>query len=279
MMVKQCKGRDIQDIPKSKLDTQSKYFGSIKYDGNYVQICKMDDSVRFFTSGGKEFYHSLVSKYLQQILPEDSFILECEFTADTEGMLGDRRSAAKLTTYRTNFMKSKVNRDEYGDKFRIFDVVLTNTPFYERLHWLRVNFDEDFELIAPVEFELNSLDYFIDKAKKLVRQGYEGMFLKKYDHLYIPGKRVNEALKLKYRKTIELTCIGIEPGTGKYTGQIGSLLLQDDEGRLVYVGSGLDDQDRGLDFEYFVGKQVEIAYEQCMDTYIQPTFVRVRDEE
>lgn len=278
-MVKQCKGKDIQDVPRSKLDTQAEYYGSIKYDGNYVQICKTGDSVRFFTSGGKEFYHSLVSKHLQQTLPEDSFILECEFTADTEGLLGDRRCAAKLTTYRTNFMKRQVNRNEYGDKFRIFDVILANTPFYERLQWLKANFIEDFNLIAPVEFELNSLDYFISRARKLVRQGYEGMFLKKYNHLYIAGKRVNEALKLKYRKTIELTCIGIEAGTGKYSGQIGSLLLQDDEGRLVYVGSGLNDKDRDLDFEYFVGKQIEIAYEQCMDTYIQPTFVRVRSEE
>ena len=53
---------------------------------------------------------------------------------------------------------------------------------------------------------------------------------------------------------------------------VGSLVLQESTGRLVSVGSGMSDEDRNKPSSYFVGKVVEIEYEQIADTYIQPTF-------
>ena len=57
---------------------------------------------------------------------------------------------------------------------------------------------------------------------------------------------------------------------------IGALVLEDSQGRRVSVGSGLTDGDRNEHYNAFEGKVVEIEYEQIIDTYIQPTFIRVR---
>ena len=95
---------------------------------------------------------------------------------------------------------------------------------------------------------------------------------------YHVGKRVNHSIKLKYRPTADLLCIDVEQGEGKYTGMIGSLVLQDMTGRVVKVGSGLSDFDRTMLSGHFINSIIEIEYEQIMDTYIQPTFIRVRDD-
>ncbi len=80
-MIKQCKGKDLGKVPKSKLDDL--FYASIKYDGHYVQIHKVNDKVRFFTSGGKEFYHELAAEAVKA-LGQNNAILEAEFIANTE---------------------------------------------------------------------------------------------------------------------------------------------------------------------------------------------------
>jgi DNA ligase-1 len=112
----------------------------------------------------------------------------------------------------------------------------------------------------------------------MVNKGWEGMYLKHKTHTQRAGKRVNDAIKLKFRATADLLCVDMEPGEGKYEGMIGSLILRDSEGRLVSVGSGLNDIDRQRPDMYFINKVIEIEYEQIIDTYIQPTFVRIRED-
>lgn len=278
-MIKQCKGKDLDNVSKSKL-LERGWLSSIKYDGNYVQIHKQGNSVRFFTSGGKEFYHELVADSLVKNNPNLDFIIETEFIGSSQGKLGDRVKAAKLTTYRTNFEKglANVGLNTNRDTFIVFDVIILNWTFEGRLAWL-LNVFKGSEQVRLVSFEyVDKLELAKCKAKELVDLGYEGLFLKHINHVYQPGKRVNEAIKLKYRKTADLLCIDIEPGEGKYIDMIGSLVLQDKEGRTVSVGSGLDDSMRGLPKDCFINKIVEIEYEQIIDTYIQPTFVRVRED-
>ena len=48
--IKQCKAKDMSDVNLSKIDKKN-WIVMPKYDGNYVQIHKIDNIVRFFTSG------------------------------------------------------------------------------------------------------------------------------------------------------------------------------------------------------------------------------------
>ena len=47
-MIEQCKGKDLTDVPKSRLLPDG-WYTSIKYDGNYVQIEKKGNEVKFYT--------------------------------------------------------------------------------------------------------------------------------------------------------------------------------------------------------------------------------------
>lgn len=277
-MIAQCKGKDIANVPLAKLE-QDNYFGSIKYDGNYIQIHKTGSAVKFYTSGDKEFYHSMLANELIQNNPELDFIIEAEFIADTKGLLGDRTSAAKLTTYRTNYSKGFKNLAslEVNDYIKVFNGIQLNTPFADRYKWLTNTYIGGLHT-AVVSFYIGNLDRMKELSQTMVNAGYEGLFITHFSHIYLPGKRVNNAIKLKYRKTIDLLCIDIIGGEGKYTGKIGSLVLQDSKGKIVNVGSGLDDNMRKASYNSFLGKIIEIEYEQLMDTYIQPTFIRVRED-
>lgn len=276
-MIEQCKGKDLDNVPASKLLTDN-YYISKKYDGNYVQIHKIGDTVRFFTSGNKEFYIPEVAHELLTLSPDDSFILEAEYIGTSKGKLGDRTKACKLTTYRTNFEKGLKTTFDSRERFKVFDVIIPrNMSFQERLRRL-----QSLKLGNYLEVVEYSGKYSLVMCKQIARDyandGYEGAYIKHSGHIYLPGKRINDAIKLKYRKTADLLCIDIIKGEGKYLGMIGSLVLQDSKGRIVAVGSGLNDNDRAKDFSTFLGQVIEVEYEQIIDTYIQPTYIRIRKD-
>ena len=293
-MIKQCKGKYLHQVPVSKL--KNLFYVSIKYDGHYVQIHKRGDEVKFYTSGGKEFYIKDIAEKLIQGNKDKDFIIEAEYIANTNGKLGSRSKAAKLTTYRTNFSKG-IETNSSGDMFMVFDILELKTitdngdmityidvnskinTFETRLHSLKHSIYLPLDNFIKVEYEGPFiLSLCKDFAKEKAKEGYEGVYLKAPNHLYLPGKRVNDAIKIKVRPTADLVCIDIEEGQGKYEGMIGSLVLRDKEGRIVKVGSGLSDEDRSQTIDYFYNKVIEIEYEQILDTYIQPSFVRIRED-
>lgn len=283
--IKPQKGKDFVNLPTKIVNTfdNTKYLMSIKYDGNQIFIVKQGKSIRFYTSDWKEFYISLVAKELLQV--DHDFILVGEFMHNCKGKLGDRRNSAILTTYRTNFAKYIPNGvTEDKTNIKVFDLLLLEgdkllkgIPAESRLVAARGLLSQ-VNYVGVVEQELVTGKVAKKKAKDLVAQGWEGAMLIEPASLYEVAKRVNHAIKLKGRKTADLMCISIELGEGKYDSLIGSLVLEDADGRRVSVGSGLSDSDRAKSFDYFIGKVIEINYEQILDTYIQPTFNRIRED-
>lgn len=95
---------------------------------------------------------------------------------------------------------------------------------------------------------------------EMLEAGEEGTIVKNTASIW-EGKRSREHLKLKGIITCDLEVIGIEPGTGKYEGKVGSLICRSSDGEvLVNVGSGLTDQDR--EYSNWVGKIVEVVYNE-----------------
>jgi ATP-dependent DNA ligase len=274
-MIKQCKGKDINKISKSKLCTECEYFASIKYDGQYVQIHKIGNKVKFFTSGGKEFYLRDIAIDLIRFNQNVDFILEAEFIGESKGKLGDRTKCGILTTWRTEYTKGYTHLCS-NNKFKVFDIIIEGIPFERRLNILKsLKLPKQLEL---VEYKSKKLQEAKRWLYDIIKHGYEGVYLKAKNHFYVPGKRLNTAIKLKKRPTADLRCVDILEGEGKYEGLIGALLLIDSEGRIVSVGSGLQDWERQLPKKHFLGKIIEIEYEQILDTYIQPTYVRIRED-
>lgn len=276
------KGKAFDKLPAKTLATfdETKYLVSKKYDGNQIFIVKEGSDVRFFTSDWKEFANSVIAEQLKDYISD--FTLVGEFMHDCEGKLGDRIKSAILTTYRTNFNKCIANNieDEAKANIMIFDIIaeyLITKAYIARVKHLETLLSIlDSKQLTKVSFSSMYGKYATGYAKHLVNEGYEGCMLVEPSSFYHIGKRVNHSIKLKHRKTADLLCIDCESGEGKYQGMIGSLILQDSKGRIVRVGSGLNDSDRAKNLETFLDKVIEIEYEQIIDTYIQPTYLGIR---
>jgi bifunctional non-homologous end joining protein LigD len=93
--------------------------------------------------------------------------------------------------------------------------------------------------------------YVAGHAKELLaasaERGLEGILLKRLDSPYVPGKRTGSWLKVKNIGRQEFVIGGWQPGSGRRSGGLGSLLLGwfDEDGELHYagkVGTGFSDR-------------------------------------
>lgn len=291
MLIEAQKGKALDKLPKKETESfDTDIFAvSTKYDGNQIFIVKRNNKVTWFTSDMKQF--DIPGLGIELLHNKSEFILVAEFMYNCEGKLGDRKKSAILTTLRTCWNKSIANPITFKEdlcNIKVFDCI----PY---THGELCSFLQ-YDLVQENRLDVASLLFFppqISKtkskvmtgaeatvySKKLVNEGWEGVMCIDPKSRYQPGKRVNYSVKLKYRKTADLLCIDVLAGESgsKYETSIGALVLQDSEGRIVSVGSGLDDNDRRPELsDYYIGKIIEIEYEQIMDTYIQPVYVQVR---
>jgi ATP-dependent DNA ligase len=281
------KGKAFDKLPKKTLDIfeDSLYLASIKFDGNQIFIAKQGKTVRWFTSDWKEFNLPIIGEHISKL--DGDFVLVGEFNYEKVGKLGDRTIAqGKLTTERVNFKKGlRCSLNENLVFIKVFDIIefdkrgiIEHKTFMVRLEKMtKIKPELPIQVTVPRYTMVRGKDA-LDIAKKVAKDGWEGIMLMEPEEYYHVGKRVNHAIKIKNRPTADLECIDVEPGEGKYEGMIGSLVLKDKCGRVVKVGSGLDDNQRGWHEDNFIGKIVEIEYEQIMDTYVQPTFIRIRED-
>lgn len=93
---------------------------------------------------------------------------------------------------------------------------------------------------------LDNLDSVYDLYYRVLAKGLEGLVVKNFDALIEHGTSTEGIIKLKDFKDTDLKVIGYEPGTGKYTGGIGSLICVTECGRMTVNVSGLTDKQRGF---------------------------------
>jgi len=245
----------------------------IKFDGAYTVIeVDKDYKVTYHTSGGLQYTLPETPEYIDSLKP-GFYIAERIMNG---GKLGTRRFTA-LTGPKTN-QHANIN-----SQFRIHDYLTIDEYNSGKARLSCVRRYQHLATIPAIirvdnfiMHNLTDIEAFLDIA---VRQGYEGIMLKDPEWLWKDTKSRNiECAKYKKRPTADLLCIDTERGEGKYEGMIGSLVLQDSQGRIVKVGSGLSDRHREANPRDFIDKVIEIEYEQIIDTYIQPTFIQLRTD-
>lgn len=122
-------------------------------------------------------------------------------------------------------------------------------------------------------------------ADEYISEGGEGAIIKKLDTVWKDGTS-KDMVRIKAVLDADLLCVDVEEGSGKYKGKVGALVLETVCGKLrVKVGTGLTDLDRAKPFEYYVGKIVEIQYNEFIkskskntDSLFLPRFVEVRED-
>ncbi len=249
-------------------------YAPYKFDGNYVVILVERSKPTFITSGGLTYTHLDDGGAIFSQVPDAVYFAERIYG---KGKLGDRNKC--------NLRGSKDTQTSIGHTYKVFGMIPLEDYYDGHTSY---TYEHSADRLYNI---FDALDYTHYLAKKgllvrdqqelddylelVVRQGYEGVMCIDPKWRWVDTKsRKVTMCKYKKRPTVDLLVVGVNAGTGKYDGLIGSLKLMDKSGRIVDVGSGMSDEDRQLDPNFFIDKVVEMFYEQIFagGTYSQPTF-------
>jgi hypothetical protein len=273
----QTKGMDIGKVSSARIpDELDHVHWSLKYDGHYVQIHRLEDEVVWFSSSGKIIGMPTLLEGRLLLALEVGDIVEAEYHVG-EGKLGDRVKCGRQTTRRVEALKG-VNIlpwDDSIERIAIFSVVQGNkqsiADVCNTMLW------KDCFMVKHTRVRYKNALYVT--AKKWIDEGYEGIVVRTIDWKPSLGKpRTPTLIKLKHTREVLLKCVGTIAGKGKYKGQIGSLVLNTSgnvPAPLVNVGSGLTDAQRGMPQDFFIGRLIRIAYFDKKKNYTQPRVVSV----
>jgi len=155
-------------------------------------------------------------------------------------------------------------------------------PYYERFGFIKARIKENNVIDTWV---VNSIESAEAIFERLHREGKEGVIVKDPRMKWTDGTS-KEMFKLKAEKTADLRVFGLNEGTGKYVGKLGSLVAGTDEGSLLVNVSGFTDEQREEFWknpDLVNGKIVEVKYnaiirKKASDVYslYLPVFIEVR---
>ncbi len=270
-------------------DIQMPCQAEIKYNGVRVIALLDNGTIQLKTRNGKIFEYPMLEKELSWIA--GTLIL------DGELCFGDSKN-----TNHTG-VSGLVNSAIRGNpiigtplNFRVFDTMplkdfqasKCDIPFWKRREILNEICPLDNSLITPsYGMEITSHKELQEYFDKVLKQGYEGLIVKPYKHLYT-FKRSKDWIKLKAIKDCDLKCTDIKYGTGKYEGQIGSLICEGTVEGLnvtVDVGTGLSDMQRRKPICEYLNKTIEIKYNEVIQdsktgkwSLFLPRFIQIRED-
>ena len=107
------------------------------------------------------------------------------------------------------------------------------------------------------QFHLDGRQALQARLDEIVRGGGEGLMLHRADAPYLAGRN-EDLLKLKPWEDAEAVVVEHLPGQGKYTGQLGALLVELPNGQRLRIGTGLSDAQRAQPPQ--VGSQITFRY-------------------
>ncbi|WP_341708871.1 DNA ligase [Halopseudomonas sp.] len=126
-------------------------------------------------------------------------------------------------------------------RFMVFDLPEHGGAFSDRVVAMRALAALQLPALEPVEqFRVRDADALDRRLAEVVQAGGEGLMLHRADARYLPG-RSQALLKYKPYEDAEARVVGYTAGQGKYLGQVGALVVEDDQARRFRLGSGLND--------------------------------------
>jgi DNA ligase-1 len=210
-----------------------------KYDGARVQIHRRGDQVKVFSRRLRELHIEEVTLAAAQLKAE-------QFVAEGEVIALDRRGRPLPFQ---DIMRTLASE---GARLRLylFDLLhlngrdLLSVAYAERWEMLRRIAGEELLATRIVTSDLCEASKFYQQA---MREGHEGVVVKRLNACYEPGKRSSSWLKVKPFVTLDVVVIAAEWGHGRRRGWLSNLHLavrDPGEERFVMVGKtfkGLSD--------------------------------------
>ncbi|MAG67700.1 MAG: DNA ligase [Pseudomonadales bacterium] len=129
-------------------------------------------------------------------------------------------------------------------RFMVFDLPEHGGPFSERVAVMAGLTALGSDYLLPVQqSRLPNSAALARELERVVALGGEGLMLHHQSARYHAG-RSDALLKYKLHDDAEAFVVGYTAGQGKYAGQVGALIVEDEQGRRFRLGSGLSDADR-----------------------------------
>lgn len=257
---------EVQLAKEDLKHTKRKYplMAQVKYDG--VRLLYDTTTKTFYTRSGRSFKSTTMSKWFPSDFP-GGLMLDGEIIL-TSNVQEDRQV---ISGYINKLLNNNIIVPYAKMCYKVFDILnskdfyasnITNDYYTDRytklVSLLSIHTSPNIS-IANTTFVNNDTE--VDNLFNLViESGGEGLILKTIHHRYTYKRTLEwEKLKATYSETFKV--IGIEEGTGKYEGQIGSLLIENKTlGITSKVGSGLSDYIRSLDPSHFISKNIEVLF-------------------
>jgi len=165
-------------------------------------------------------------------------------------------------------------------RFMVFDLPDQEATFDQRLARLRALVDRVGSpyMVLVEQQRASTHEKLMRRLEEVVDSGAEGLML----HLGASGYRSgrsNDLLKVKPYQDAEAVVVRHLPGSGKYEGMMGSLLVELENGRQFRIGSGFSDTERASPPE--PGSTITFKYYGLTATGLPrfASFLRVRNDE
>lgn len=265
----------------------------LKYDGVRIVIMWNGDNVIFKTRNGKVPILPQMQAHIEAVLKEHR-VMWCIFDSEVTLINGKTTERTKVSGLINSAMKGGVI-DESELVFNVFDILPYDqfmTQECDATYQLRL------DLLTTILTNINSpylkiartfkVDHIVELEslfRETINSGQEGLIIK-YPHHFYNFKRSSQWGKMKSVETADLTCYDFVEGTGKFEGLIGALKCKGIvKGKevTVKVGTGLTDIERTVSPEDYIGKTIEVKYnDTIIDSVTEkwslflPRFVCVR---
>ena len=272
-------------------------YAQMKMDGMRFNAIVRDGKCEFRSRNGKEI---LLLGNLEQEFIALAGSIDCVFDGELLVMLeGDHQFADRQTG---NGILNKANKGTISAEqaamvhASVWDLIpyayfvdgQCPTPYSKRFSTLEAIVSKQKPQGKKIWTVTSTIVETIDQAQEIFQsylaEGYEGIILKDGNGIW-EDKRAKHQIKFKGELECDLKIVGIEDGTGKYAGMLGSIICESSDGVIkVSVGSGLTDADRKNLGQEIVDKIVAIKYNSRIknklgdESLFLPIFIEIRDD-
>lgn len=279
-------------IPEFKCMLANKYFEHQKeVEGKEFTLTLKMDGIRCLcvVKNGEATFYTRQGQVIDGLgeLSNEVTKLSPHIVFDGELLIDGGLQMESKTAYKLTTKAVRKDGEKSGITYHIFDLFAVSdlsdkesvVPYKFRrrtLNNLMVKIDHldmHHVQIVPSLYCGEDTDKIVEILNQVRAQNQEGVMINIDDAPY-QFKRTNDLLKVKVMQDADLLITGVQEGTGKFKGTLGSIIV-DYKGNPVGVGSGLSDEIRNLIWkkpDQYIGRIATIQYfEETTDKTGKPS--------
>jgi len=230
--------KHLEEVPESK-KFNDVYMAQPKYDGLFCHVVVKDvDDIAFFTRTGKQFsctdylLNSLLHKDRDKQLVPGVYMAElcCDNCSleELSGIFNPNR--VKMLTFEQH--------EHCLNSYLMFHDYVTLQAFIDGYSFVKaeVRYGQLIKNLKPIEFSsdhdivvsdlLLTEEDMISYAERRIADGEEGAVFKACNCGWEAGHKGFRSMKIVKDISYDLECIGVEEGTGKYSGKVANLIFK-----------------------------------------------------